>query len=180
VNPPAGIGLRRAALADAEALAALMSDEAVYAGVLQMPYPTADLWRKRLEPQVTDDSSLHLVAVADGRVIASAGIHLQAWTPRRRHVGGLGMTVAADWQGKGIGSLLMHGLLDWADNWIGLMRIELTVYTDNLRAIALYEKSGFVHEGTHRAYALRGGRYVDAHAMARLHPNPPRLPEPAG
>jgi putative acetyltransferase len=180
VNPAAGICLRRAAVADAEALAALMSDEAVYAGVLQMPYPTADLWRKRLEPQVTDDSSLHLVAVTDGRVIASAGIHLQSWTPRRRHVGGLGMTVAADWQGKGVGSLLMNGLLDWADNWIGLMRIELTVYTDNLRAIALYEKSGFVHEGTHRAYALRGGRYVDAHAMARLHPNPPRLPEPAG
>ena len=103
-------------MADAEALAALMSDEAVYAGVLQMPYPTADLWRKRLEPQVTDDSSLHLVAVAGGRVIASAGIHLQSWTPRRRHAGVLGMTVAADWQGKGIGSLLMHGLLDWADD----------------------------------------------------------------
>jgi putative acetyltransferase len=166
-------------VADAEALAALMSDEAVYAGVLQMPYPTADLWRKRLEPQVTDDSSLHLVAVAGGRVIASAGIHLQSWTPRRRHAGGLGMTVAADWQGKGIGSLLMDGLLDWADNWIGLMRIELTVYTDNARAIALYEKSGFVHEGTHRAYALRHGRFVDAHVMARLHPDPPRLPPAA-
>jgi putative acetyltransferase len=172
----AGVMLRRAIPADAEALAALMSDEAVYAGVLQMPYPTAELWRKRLEPQVTDDSSLHLVAVADRRVVASAGIHLQAWTPRRRHVGGLGMTVAADWQGKGVGSLLMKGLLDWADHWIGLMRVELTVYTDNARAIALYEKFGFVHEGTHRAFALRAGRYVDAYAMARLHPQPPQLP----
>ena len=51
----------------------------------------------------------------------------------------------------------------------------LTVYTDNARAIALYEKAGFAHEGTHRAYALRAGRFVDAHAMARLHPNPPPL-----
>ena len=59
------------------------------------------------------------------------------------------------------------------------MRIELTVYTDNARAIALYEKSGFVHEGTHRAYALRHGRFVDAHAMARLHPDPPLLPSSA-
>jgi putative acetyltransferase len=89
------------------------------------------------------------------------------------------LAVKKCWQGKGIGSLLMNGLLDWADNWIGLTRIELTVYTDNLRAIALYEKSGFIREGTHRAYALRGGRYVDAHAMARLHPRPPRLPETA-
>lgn len=172
----AAVRLRRAALQDAEALAALMADEAVYAGVLQMPYPSAELWRKRLEPQVADDSALHLVAVADGAVVASAGIHLLAWTPRRRHVGGLGMSVAADWQGRGIGSQLMAALLDWADNWIALMRVELTVYTDNARAIALYEKFGFVREGTHRAFALRAGRYVDAYAMARLHPQPPQLP----
>jgi putative acetyltransferase len=180
VTPAAGVTLRRASVLDAEALASLMSDETVYAGVLQMPYPSAELWRKRLEARLADDnSSLQLVAVAEGSVIANAGIHVEGWTPRRRHVGGLGMTVAADWQGKGIGSLLMSGLLDWADNWVGLLRIELTVYTDNARAIALYEKFGFAPEGTHRAYALRAGRYVDAHAMARLHPDPPRLPRPA-
>jgi putative acetyltransferase len=39
----------------------------------------------------------------------------------------------------------------------------------------LYERHGFVLEGTHRAYAFRHGRYVDAHAMARLHPSPPTL-----
>jgi putative acetyltransferase len=133
------------------------------------------MWRKRLEGQA-DDRSVHLLAEADGRVIASAGIHEAGWSPRRRHVGGLGITVAADWQGKGIGTLLMEALLDWADNWAGLMRVELTVYTDNTRAIALYEKFGFVHEGTHRAFALRGGRYVDSHAMARLHPSPPQVP----
>jgi len=181
VSSLAGVSLRRATAADAEALAALMADEAVYAGVLQMPYPSAELWRKRLEARVADDNnSLQLVAVIDSNVIANAGIHVEGWTPRRRHVGGLGMTVSTDWQGKGIGSLLMSGVLDWADNWVGLLRIELTVYTDNARAIALYEKFGFVREGTHRAYALRAGHYVDAHAMARLHPNPPRLPEPPG
>jgi putative acetyltransferase len=51
----------------------------------------------------------------------------------------------------------------------------LTVYTDNAGAIALYRKFGFVDEGVHRAFALRDGVYVDALAMARLHPNPPRL-----
>jgi putative acetyltransferase len=172
----AGVTLRRAAAQDAESLATLMSDEAVYAGVLQMPYPSVERWRKRLDPQADDDDSLHLLAVADGGVIASAGIQKLGWTPRRRHAGWLGMTVSADWQGRGIGSLLMKALLDWADSWAGLLRIELTVYTDNTRAIALYERFGFVHEGTHRAYALRAGCYVDAHAMARLHPHPPQLP----
>jgi putative acetyltransferase len=40
----------------------------------------------------------------------------------------------------------------------------------------LYRRHGFVVEGTHRAYALRDGAYVDALSMARLHPRPPVLP----
>ena len=40
-------------------------------------------------------------------------------------------------------------------------------------AIGLYRKFGFETEGRHRGFALRDGRYVDAFAMARLHPDPP-------
>jgi len=55
-----------------------------------------------------------------------------------------------------------------ADDWLDLQRIELTVFVDNDRAIALYEKSGFVSEGRFKNYAFRDGHYVDAYAMARL------------
>jgi putative acetyltransferase len=64
----------------------------------------------------------------------------------------------------------MAALIDLADNWLGLHRIELTVYVDNAPAIHLYEKIGFVIEGTARDFALRGGVYVDVHTMARLRP----------
>jgi len=53
---------------------------------------------------------------------------------------------------------------------MNVTRIEIEVYTDNVPAIALYEKHGFVVEGTCRNYAFRDGRYVDAHVMARLRP----------
>lgn len=46
------------------------------------------------------------------------------------------------------------------------------MFTDNERAINLYRKYGFEVEGTHRAYALRAGHYVDAHFMARLRLKP--------
>jgi putative acetyltransferase len=176
-QPASHIEYRRAGPADAEAFVRLLSDPEVYGGVLQMPYPSVEEWRKKLEPQATDQSGLHLVAVAGGNIIGSAGLHAVGISPRRRHVAGLGMTVAAEWQGRGIGTELMRRLLDWADNWFGYQRIELTVYTDNERALRLYCKFGFVHEGTHRAYALRNGVYADVHAMARLHPNPPQLPK---
>ena len=77
--------------------------------------------------------------------------------------------------GAGPAGLLLGALCEHADRWLGVLRLELSVYTDNAPAIALYRQHGFEIEGTHRAYVLRDGRYVDAFAMARLHPCPPTL-----
>lgn len=170
------IAYRRAVPADAEAFAQLMSDEAVYSALLQMPYPTAELWRQRLESWGNEQDRLHLVAVADGVVVGSCGVHPVYPTPRRRHCATLGISVALPWQRRGIGTELMRRALDWADRWAGYLRLELNVYADNERAIALYERFGFEVEGTFRAHALRDGEYVDSLAMARLHPQPPQLP----
>lgn len=62
----------------------------------------------------------------------------------------------------------MEAAIDLAENWLNLKRLELTVYSDNSRAIHFYEKFGFVIEGTLRKYAFRAGAYADAHAMARV------------
>ncbi|MEO8525784.1 MAG: GNAT family N-acetyltransferase, partial [Caldimonas sp.] len=71
---------------------------------------------------------------------------------------------------------LMQAMCDYADRWMGVLRIELTVYIDNERAIALYRKFGFEIEGRCRGYAMRDGQYVDAFSMARIHPAPPTIP----
>jgi len=109
-------------------------------------------------------------ALVDGEIVGNAGLHSAGKSPRRAHVMHLGMTVREEWQGKGVGTALMRALTSLADGWLNVFRIELTVYTDNERALALYRKFGFVVEGTHKAYALRGGRYVDSHSMARVKP----------
>ncbi|HZG66198.1 MAG TPA: GNAT family N-acetyltransferase [Herpetosiphonaceae bacterium] len=137
------------------------------AGTLQLPYQSAERWRSRLAN--ASEGRYSLVACVDGEIVGSLGLGTVD-RPRRRHVADLGMAVRDDWHGKGVGTALMRAAIDLADNWLNVERIELTVYTDNVPAIALYQRFGFEIEGTHRRYAFREGGYVDAHTMARLRP----------
>ena len=168
--------IRRARVADAEDFCQMMAHPQVNAGLLQLPMPSVEMWRKRLAAsEEGKDGQLHLVAERDGRVVGSTGLH-PSLQLRRRHCAALGISVAPEAQGQGVGTALLQALCDYADNWAQLLRLELTVFTDNSRAVALYLRCGFVIEGTHRAYALRNGAFVDTHFMARLHPLPPRWP----
>lgn len=166
-------------VADAADMARLMADGDVYPSLMQLPLPSVEMWRARLEANAAPERSaeLHLAAEIGGRVVGSAGLHPQT-ALRRRHAAMLGISVAADAQGRGVGSALMQALCDYADNWAQLLRIELTVFTDNRRAIALYERFGFRREGTHRGFAMRHGVYTDVFSMARLHPAQPPLAWP--
>lgn len=166
--------IRRAEVADAAAFCALMADVEVFGNLLQLPYPSEETWRQRLAEGLSPGKSdLHLVAVRDQQVIGSAGMHPVGQALRRRHALMLGIAVQPAAQGAGVGSALMSALLDYADNWAQALRLELTVYCDNERAIKLYQRHGFEIEGRLRGYALRQGKYADSFAMARLHPTPP-------
>ena len=170
------ITVRRASLQDAAAYARIMGDPAVYPGLMQMPYTNEEVWRARLlESSAPGKTDLLLVAELDGSVVGSAGLHPAGPHLRRRHVLMLGISVLPEAQGYGVGSALMAALCDYADKWFGALRLELNVYTDNARALALYRKFGFDIEGTHRGYAMRDGQYVDSHSMARFHPAPPGI-----
>ena len=162
------IVVRRCEPDDFEAVWRIFQDESAQSGTLQLPHPSREMWRKRMAE--LPDTDFMFVSCVDGQVVGQAGLHSAARSPRRAHAMMIGMAVRSEWQGKGAGSALMGTIVDLADNWLNVFRLELTVYTDNERAIALYRKFGFETEGTHKAYALRDGRYVDSYAMARLRP----------
>ncbi len=173
------ITLRRAVPADAAALAAQMADPSVYGMLMQLPWPTEVMWRQRLEAAATakESAEVLLLAERDGQLLGSLGLHPHDRV-RRRHAAMLGISVGAAHQGQGVGSALMQAACDYADRWAHLLRLELTVFADNARAIALYRRFGFREEGRHAAYALRDGRYVDVLSMARLNPDPPHAHRP--
>jgi putative acetyltransferase len=159
------ITIRAAEPDDAQELAALFTCPGVVAGTLQLPFQSVEQRRERLEQP--PPGTHQLVALVDNRIVGNLGLHVEQ-VPRRAHCASFGMAVHDEYQGQGIGSALMAAMLDLADNWLGLRRVELAVYTDNGPAVHLYEKFGFRIEGTARGYALRAGVYVDAYHMARV------------
>ena len=136
-------------------------------GTLQLPFTSLEARRKRHEASAPGHT--RLVAVIDGKAIGMAGLH-PADNVRRAHTASIGMAVHDAYAGRGAGSALMAALINQADRWLNLKRLELNVYADNARAIALYERFGFEREGVFRNYAWRDGAYVDSLAMARLRP----------
>jgi len=158
--------IRRAEPDDYKSMHQIFTNPKVIWGTLQLPFPSAELWRKRFaEPP---EGTFNLLVCVEDEIVGQLGLHTFPNHPRRRHAGQIGMAVRDDWHGKGAGTALMGAAVDLADKWLNLTRLELDVYTDNEPAIRLYKKFGFVIEGTLVRYAYRDGQYVDTYAMARL------------
>ena len=103
------------------------------------------------------------VAVAGDEIVGS--LHLD---PSRHGFGELGMAVAREWRGRGVGSALLAAAIDWARER-GLHKLSLGVFAHNAAAIALYRKFGFVEEGRRvKHYRRASGELWDALEMGLL------------
>ena len=82
---------------------------------------------------------------------------------------GLGIVIGdPDDTGQGHGSDALRALLDFGFGELRLERIWLDVYDYNERARRVYQRVGFVHEGTLRHALYRAGAHHDVHRMAIL------------
>ena len=107
---------------------------------------------------------LQFVAAVEDEVVGWCDIQRHG-IASRAHRGTLGMGIVPAYRGRGLGLRLIQAALAqaWAARFV---RVELDVHADNARAIALYEKVGFIREGVARAAVFIDGEYRDAINMA--------------
>ena len=164
-SPLSDLQVRHYEPADLDQVHALYAEAEAFGSTLQLPYQPASHWQRKLA--CSQDGQFCLVALRGGEVVGQLGLEV-CRSPRRRHVATLGMGVKASARRLGVGSALLQAAIVLCERWMQVQRIEIEVYTDNAAAIALYQRHGFVLEGTCTRYAFRDGVYVDAHRMARL------------
>ena len=106
-----------------------------------------------------------MVALADGEVVGHLAITREEH-PVTEHVATLGLGVAPEWRRKGVADALMSEAIRWGRS-VGVRKIILTVFPDNLAAIRLYRKFGFVDEGRFVNHAKKPYGYRDELLMGR-------------
>jgi RimJ/RimL family protein N-acetyltransferase len=109
---------------------------------------------------------LMIKALVDDR-LAGLGTLSRSTRPRLRHEGVLGISVLERHWGRGVGRALIEAVLE-EGRASGVTRVALTVRADNARAIGLYERLGFVHEGRAVGSMMIAGKPHDVLLMARF------------
>jgi RimJ/RimL family protein N-acetyltransferase len=113
-------------------------------------------------------SNAQLLLALDGeRIVGMLGM-MGGRRPESAHSVTLGISVAKDWRDRGVGRALMTRAIEWARGTEGVSRIELEAFSDNARAIHLYEQMGFIGEGLRRRAFIKDGVEIDCLMMALL------------
>lgn len=122
------------------------------ATVTPMTDADAERWYARLcaEPY-------EWIIEAEGQVIGTVRLRLHDDANRRARFS-IGI-FDPTWWGRGIGTEATRLVLGYAFEVLRLHRVDLRVLTDNHRAIAVYEKCGFVREGVERETVYASGEW---------------------
>lgn len=91
-------------------------------------------------------NEIEVIALMEGKIVGTAGIDAVGAFYKLRHRAEFGVNILKEYWGLGVGRALMEACIQCARE-AGYAQLELSVVTENTRAIALYQKAGFVEYG---------------------------------
>ena len=120
---------------------------------------------KFLKRKAESDNEVEIIALVDGRVVATAGIDAIGAKYKLRHRAEFGISVLQAYWGLGVGRALLDACIECARK-AGYTQLELEVVAENARAIAMYQRAGFVEYGRNpRGFNSRISGYQELVSM---------------
>ena len=126
---------------------------------------TISAWLDEVD-KATNELMFAIRLIDDEDLIGTVGFDGIEWSNQAAGFA-IGLGDRSNW-GKGYGAEATQLALVFAFNELGLHRLQLTVFSYNHRAIALYEKCGFKREGVFREYIRRDGQRYDMYLYGLL------------
>jgi RimJ/RimL family protein N-acetyltransferase len=126
---------------------------------LQKEEPRSLLEEISFIQQVSQLNNMYTAVEREGKVVGVARI-LRGELEMKKHTGVFRTWIHPDSQGLGIGKEIMNYTLRWGKG-NELHKIWLTVFSSNEKAVNVYEKVGFIKEGTLRDQVKVNGKYED-------------------
>lgn len=165
------ITYRRAKESDAEKIVAFynyVGGETSYLSFEKDEYPmSVEAQVEHIRGLEGNATNIMLMAM-DGEEIAGIATIGSSPKIKARHDGELGIVVARKYQGQGIGTELIRQLIEWAKGNGITTRISLDTRADNVKAVELYMKFGFIVEGCRKNATLLDGKYYDIYVMGMM------------
>ena len=146
--------LRLSGLADAPTAFASSYEE-------ELNTPVAEI-AQRLQPK---DSGAIFGAFTQSKLIGLAGMQRESMTKLSHKAYLWGMYVTPEFRRRGVGALLLEQALPYAWQSLGVVQVNLGVHAENVGAIALYRRLGFVLWGTEVGALVVAGKAQDEHHM---------------
>ena len=118
-------------------------------------------WLKDKLDQISKKQSVYLCGFYNDQLVACSEIELGSHA--KSHVGNFGISVALDFRGQGVGQKIMELTISESIKKLkDLKIITLEVFKQNIIAINLYRKMGFIEYGILPNALKRKGEFDDA------------------
>lgn len=161
------ICLRKADLNDVDALYEIKNDKkaASLLGGFSNGYSKIDIENWIISHNNNKNEVLYLIqTLGDSKVIGHVGLYNIDFRVRKAEFAIL--IAGEDNQGKGYGSLCTKFMIDYAFDELNIRKINLSLLSENKRAVSMYNKIGFLQEGILRNDQYKNGKYHDVILMA--------------
>lgn len=159
------IVIRHLEASDSQDIFSIYSEQSVMEHTSQVQFLSSD----SVQSLFSRPDCYTLVAEKNSKVVGHISLFMTA-KARLKHSASIAIAVHPSAHGQGVGKTLMREAINQADNWLNIVRLELEVHSDNLTAIALYERMNFLVEGKKRLSTFKAGQYFDTLLMSRISP----------